>query len=188
MTDFQETVRRWNLRTIAIGIDRGFARRFFTDQRLSTIEQRTGERPVIAWTVVFSAFLVGPIALIVSLVLAATVLRGWSLLAVPVGLIVYGVNWTRSVTRRAGLVRLSFALAASILVVATDPAWNWAASAMSFTFVLGLWAVRFTYVVAPRFLRALVLRNHRAFELLREHIVIRAVQPGEGTVGEASPP
>jgi len=188
MTDFEETVQRWNRGEIAIGLDRGLARRFFTDQGLSTIEQRTGERPVIAWALVFGAFLVGPIALIASLVLAAMTLRVWSLLAIPVGLIVYGVNWARSATRRAGLVGLSFALAVSILVVATDPAWNWAASAMTFTFVLGLWAVRCTYVVAPRFLRALVLRNHRAFELLREHIVIRAVQPGEGTVGGASPP
>jgi hypothetical protein len=129
---------------------------------------------VIAWLCIFGAFLLGPTLLLGSAVLTALILKWWAFLVIPVGLLVYFVNQGESMKATAGLFNLSWGFGISVVVLLTDPPWNRLASGLTVAFIASLWAVRFRYVAAPRFLRTLILRNERAFHFLREYIEIRA--------------
>ena len=49
---------------LLIGIDRPMARKFYTDISASKIAENTGEKPYFEKTIVWLAFLFGPLALI----------------------------------------------------------------------------------------------------------------------------
>ena len=64
MSDFEASVRQAYVEEIAPGVDRSFARKFFTDLPLRTIQQHTGEAPVVEKTSAMVAFLGSPAALL----------------------------------------------------------------------------------------------------------------------------
>jgi hypothetical protein len=169
--DFAALREQWEGGSVSINIDRGFARQFFTDLTLSEIETRIGERPVRAWLLVFGAFLLAPTALLVTCVFAVIVLGWFSTVAIPVAVAIYITFQSSSISALSRLGIISWMLAISILafVLFAEPS-NRLGQAMISVFLLSLWALRFMYVSAPHFLRGLILRNVRAYDLVRDQI------------------
>ena len=74
---------------IIVGVDRPIARSFFTNVSVSKIEKATGYAPYFEKGTVFFFFLLGPVALIASLVVSVFAFGWWGLAAVVVGPILY---------------------------------------------------------------------------------------------------
>jgi hypothetical protein len=87
MTDHDQVVEQERAGKLLIGVDRAFARRFYTDVALKTIEERTGEAPYFEKLVVMGAFIGEHLALLGAAVLAVLVTGWWSILLIPAGLI-----------------------------------------------------------------------------------------------------
>lgn len=182
--DFLDLQGEWHAGRVAIGVDRAFARRFYTDQDLAFIQGRTGERPTADWAIVRGFWFVGPIALIVASILAIVALRGWALLAIPIGVIGFHKYQGRSSIGNAPLFGISWMFVVAALIFVTDEPSNRAATGTVAAYFLALWSLRFMYVMAAARLRAFVLRNHRAFAWLRGEITIRTIhgrEPSDAT-------
>ena len=101
--------------TLLIGIDRAFARRFYTDVPLTRIKEETGEAPYFEKIVVWFAFISAPIALLASFILSVLAFRWWAVLAIPLSAIVYfgfAGDSSRGQTRMLGVsIVLALAIA-----------------------------------------------------------------------------
>jgi hypothetical protein len=173
--DFDDVRKRYHAGEMAVGVDRGAARTFWTEVPIALIQERTGIAPVAAKCTVLVAFIGGPVALIASVTLLVVLMGWWAAIAIPLALIGWFVNHGRSCKATAGLGALSFALFLSVLPVMTNPQDGRLGAVMIFLFILSLWVSRFQYVMAARLFHAFVLNNEPAFEWLREHIVLRDV-------------
>lgn len=173
--DFATLQRQWKAGTIAIGIDRVFARQFYTDIAISEIDRRTGERDLVARFFVFGAFLVAPAALLMSCILAAVGLKWFSAIAIPIAIVTYARYQSSSSSARSRLGAISWIFALSIAVSLFGGPRNRLPSGMISAFLLSLWALRFMYVAAVRSLRSLVLRNARAYAWLQDNVSVQPI-------------
>jgi hypothetical protein len=162
--------REWKTGRIAIGIDRGFARQFYTDIAASEIEKRTGERDGFARSLVFGAFLLAPAALLGTCILTVIAFKWYSAIAIPIAVAIYAAYQGSSALARSKLTTISWMLALSIAAFILAGPRDPLPSALIFTFLLSLWALRFTYIAAVRSLRAFVLRNAWAYNWLRGEV------------------
>jgi len=161
---------------ILVGIDRAFARRLYTNVATSEIEEATGEAPYLGKLVVWFAFLSSPIAMLGSSVLAAYAFRWWSLLIIPVTLLWWVFNRSRSVRGGASIWLHTLLVIVAVSAHFMDLFSNVSISGFVTAFVFALWCDRFLYWSSTFFLRAFVLRNQRAFEEFRDDIIIRTVE------------
>ena len=176
MMDFDELVRKEAAGQLLLGVDRAFARRFYTDVPLREIEAKTGEAPYFEKAVVFLAFLGGPFTLLGSLILSVWVLGWWSGLFIPLAMLVWFGNHGDSARATARLRVISGILAICGCGFMTSYGLARSRWGLAFTFVAALWLSRLLYVSATSFLRGFVLRNRRAWEWLHEQFVLRHVQ------------
>ena len=171
--EYKAFVAHANSGTLLIGIDRAFARKFYTDIPLSRIKEKTGEVPHFEKIVVWFAFISAPIALFASFALSALAFRWWTALAIPLSAIVYFVvaaESSRSTSRMLGVsIVLVLAIASLFTNFFSSQFVPWYATAVAFAF----WAQRLVYCGATTLLRAFILRNQRALEFTREHIVVK---------------
>ena len=172
--------------TLLIGIDRAFARRFYTDVPLTRIKEETGEAPYFEKIVVWFAFISAPIALLASFILSVLAFRWWAVLAIPLSAIVYfgfAGDSSRGQTRMLGVsIVLALAIASLFTNFFSSQSVPWYATAVAFAF----WAQRLVYCGATTLLRAFILRNQRALEFTREHIAVKETTgaDAEGTLSE----
>ena len=159
-----------------IGIDRAVARKFYTDISLSKIEEETGEAPYFEKMVVWFAFLFAPVALLASFVLAVLAFQWWAALTIPLSIVIYFVFSGQSSMPRGGMLGISVFLALAIVSLFTGLFSSSFAPWYFIAVTFSLWASRLVYSAATAFLRAFVLRNQRALELMSEHIHIREAQ------------
>lgn len=172
---FEDVVRLEKNGQLLIGIDRTFARQFYTDLALRVVEAHTGEAPYLEKALVMGAFIGSPLAVLVSAILAILVIGWWSALAIPVALLVW-IRWYS--TSSHGRARLT---GVSVLLVAVVVFWRLGSPVtrdvwtLVLIYVAALWLGRFVYIGSTFFLRAFVLRNQRAFDWLRGHLTLRKV-------------
>lgn len=174
MIDFDELVRREASGQVVVGVDRPFARRFYTDLPVREIEAQTGEAPYFEKMVVYAAFIGGPLLLLVSLAESIWVLGWWSALFIPLAVIVWAVVYVNSPKARAGMTAISLIVVVSAIGFGVSngsrPEWG-----LILTYVSALWLSLLLYVAATSFLRGFVLRNRRAYEWIQEHLIVREV-------------
>lgn len=175
MTDeeYQALVARIQSGSLLIGVDRSMARKLYTDVSLSRIAAETGETPYFEKMVVLGAFVVGPVSLLASFVIAVLAFGWWAALAIPVSIIVYFVFAGASSMPKQGMAGVSVLLALALLGHYSD--WfpsdyvAWYAVLVLFA----IWNARLVYTAATHFIRAFVVRNRRAYEFLASHIHLR---------------
>lgn len=158
---------------LRLGIDRPYARKFYTDVPLRLVEQETGEAPYFEKVVSYACFLGSPIALLLSSIVAIFTFGWWSVAVVPLSFVTWLLYAGRSAAGTSRLFGITLVLAAVLLFHVVQP------DARRFTsffllFTLSLWLHRLLYVAATVFLRSFIIRNHRAFTFVYDHVVIRS--------------
>jgi len=160
---------------VLIGVDRIVARRFYTDLPISTIEKETGEAPYLDKLVVWFAFLMGPLALAASLVLAFVAFKWWGLIYLVVCPLIYLAYSSASVRGDSALPGISIIMVAAVCIHFLGPIANSRATGFVSLFLLSLWSVRFLYCSSTFLFRCFVIRNARAFRFLSDRLKIRYV-------------
>jgi hypothetical protein len=171
--DFQALVARIQSGAVLVGVDRSMARKFYTDVPLSRIQAETGEAPYLEKFIVFGAMICGPLALLASFVFAVLGFSWWAALAIPVSIVVYVVFAGASSIPGGGMggVTLLLGLAAVAIYFKWFPSQH--AGWYALLVVAALWNARLVYAAATHFIRAFIVRNRRAYELLAEHVHLR---------------
>ena len=120
----------------------------------------------------FLCYFGGPIALIVASVFSVIHFHWWSIVVIPILALFWFVYFSKSSTGAASGRLITVALAIAIAVHIFNPfGWN---STLFFLFAaLAFWFGRMLYIAATFFLRAFVIRNYRAYNLLADAIVVR---------------
>ena len=173
MSKHEEIVQREREGTILIGVDRIFARKFYTSTPTRTVQEMTGETLLMDRALVMSALVGGPLMLLGSAVLAAFVAGWWALLLIPTGLVVWMAYYGSS---SIGGARLSLV---SMLLVVAAVGLFWSGSTvrspwgLALLYLSALWVGRFVYSGSTALLRGFVLRNPRAFQWLEASLTIR---------------
>lgn len=160
---------------ILIGVDRVMARKFYTDIPIPIIEEETGEAPYFEKMIVWLAFLVGPISLIASLVLAFFALQWWGVICVFLCPFVYFRYLSFSAkgdSSMIGITLFSIVVTCVHFLGAFDFPWI---TGFVTVFLFSLWCVRLLYCLSTIFLRNFVIRNARAFQYLSEYLIIKHV-------------
>jgi hypothetical protein len=186
--NFEEVVSRARTGELLIGVDRGFARRFYTGVSVGVVEEHTGEAPYTEKGLVLAAWVGGPVALLVSAALTPFVIGWWSALAIPVAGLVWIAYFTSSSLGGARLTVVSILLVAAAALCAMSLWPGRGIWALVFLYVAALWLVRFVYIGSTLFLRAFVLRNRKAFEWLEEFLMLREVETDSSTTRAFGPP
>lgn len=166
-----ELVKQESDGTIRFGIDRAHARQFYTDIPIRVVEEQTGETPYFEKVVVYLCWLGSPVALVVSSWFAVTAFHWWSVLIIPVTLMIWLMHATRSAAGTSRLLGGSLVLAGGVALYLFLPGARKFALFLS-AFSLALWLHRFLYIGATHFLRSFIIRNHRAFAYLHKCVTI----------------
>ena len=161
---------------VLFGLDRMVARKFFMDIPIRNIKEQTGEAPYIEMFAVWTLQIASHLALLSTWVLAFFAFGWWSALAIPVSLAIYVIFVGLSSLPGHGLLGITIALAAIVVVAAVDVFPSKAIAWYFVVLLLSLWAARSVYSASWHFVRAFVLRNRKAFEMLSSHIDIRAAK------------
>jgi hypothetical protein len=159
---------------LRLGIDRPYARKFYTDVPLRFIEQETGETPYLEKLIALMCFIGSPVALLLSSIVAVMNLGWWSVGVIPLSFIAWLLYAGRSAAGTSRLLGITILLLATVLAYVLQPDWRrWTLFLTLFT--LALWLHRVLYTVATIFLRSFVIRNYRAFSLVYDYVVIRNI-------------
>ena len=123
MSDYDTIVEQEEAGTILVGIDRAFARRFYTDVSLATIGEKTGETPYLEKLVVFGAFIGKHITLLGAVVLAVLVLGWWSAVVIPIGILIWVLFSSTSSLGGSRMLGITFILAGTLTgIILSAPA------------------------------------------------------------------
>ena len=161
---------------VLIGVDRAMARKFYTDIPISIMEEETGETPYFEKMIVWLAFLIGPISLVASLVLAFFALSWWGVICVflcPFVYFIYSSSSVKGDSRMVGITIFFIVVTCVHFLGVFDVPWI---TGFATVFLFSLWCVRLLYCSSTLLLRSFVIRNARAFQYLSEYLVIRHVE------------
>ncbi|HVZ00962.1 MAG TPA: hypothetical protein VHA35_15755 [Dongiaceae bacterium] len=170
--EHQEFQKKAYADKLVVGVDRIFARRFYTNTSVQKMRSLTGEPVPIAKAAVMLAFIIGPLLVVAASVLTFMGLEWWGLLAVPAGIVVYIYYQGLSVLGRSRLTPISIITMAAIAVSPFGILPVRIAESLC-CFSAALWCGRFQYVGSTFFVRALIIRNVKAFNALEGELVIR---------------
>ena len=167
--DWKKTVELFYKDKLTFGVDRAEARRFFTSLSLSKIESMIGEKPYFEKMAVMGAFISAPICLIAAIV-GAFFAFGWlGLLALVIYPIIYFVYMSGSSLGNSSNV---FALICLIgIAIAYFSFGEFMGFISVICFAVSLWLTRFVYIGSTTFLRALMTRNYRAWQIFNPKVV-----------------
>jgi hypothetical protein len=157
---------------LLVGVDRPTARKVFTDLTVSRINEKTGYAPYLEKSIVLSLFVLGPLALVTSVVIVFFEFGWWGLVSIVAFPVLYLLYYGMSARGGAGPYMISALLLASIgLYVLGDlqPAFIRPA----IVFIFALWCGRMMYVFAAFFYRAMAIRSAKLFEFLSAGIVLK---------------
>ncbi len=174
-TEHKDLVKLAETGKILIGVDRVAARKFFMDIPLSTIQEKTEETPYFAKTLVMSAFMLGPAALITSVTLAFIAYGWWGFIPLLLCPLVYLLYQGSSSAGGASLSLITvFVVIVSLvhfLGIFNAP---WSTGFVA-VFLFSLWCTRLVYSAATFMYRAFAVRNRKAFEFLSPGLSIKHV-------------
>ena len=157
---------------VALGIDRAFARKFYTDVSLARIAEETGETIYFEKAIVWFLFLAVPSGFIGMSVFSVLAFKWWSLLILPACWLFWSFYASESVRGTSRARFISILLILSLLMVVTNLV-NLSTALFLLTFILTLWLTRQLYILSTFLLRCFVLRNVKAFSILRSDIIIK---------------
>jgi len=175
-TEHKELVKLAEAGKILIGVDRAAARKLFTDVPLSKIQKMTGETPYFEKVLVISAFILGPVALITSVILAFIAFGWWGLIPLLLCPVIYLLYQGSSSVGGAGLSLITASVVVAGLVHFLgnfNAPWSTGFVAV---FLFSLWCARFVYSAATFMYRAFAIRNRKAFEFLSQGMSIKHVE------------
>jgi hypothetical protein len=153
--EYQQLVKDAYRGGTLIGVDRGFARKLYTDVSTAKIRELTGETPYVGKAVVWFAFLGGPLFALTSFVLAGIVFRWWALAVIPVCFVVWFSYKGISSSGGARMFSISLALAAAVGAYLANVIPNRVAALFAVSFLLALWCERLLYCAATFFFSGL---------------------------------
>jgi len=171
-SEHAEIVRDEDAGRLRIGIDRPVARKFYTDMSISSIEAETGEAPYFEKLLVFTCFIGGPIALLATIVFSVIYFHWWSVAIVPILVFLWVAYYAASPVGGSGAGFITLVLAVAVALHIFNP-FGWSSTLFFVCAALAFWFGRVLYTVSTFFLRAFVIRNHRAFNLLADTIAIK---------------
>lgn len=150
---------------LLVGIDAAVARKLFTQKDMESIRELTGEAPRFESAVVSAALGASWLALFASFALALTAFGSWAWVVIPVTGMIFFIYMGHASIGHQRFFFLSLLILAGIAaVVFAYP--SRPVSLYALAVIAAFWFARLTYVTATMMLRAFVLRNKRAFELL----------------------
>jgi len=166
-------VKQESAGSILLGVDRAHARQFYTDISVRVVEEQTGEAPYFEKMTVWLSLIGSIVALLVSFWFAILAFRWWSVIVIPVALMLWLLYASRSTAGTSRLLGSTVVVAGVVALHFLRP------DAQRFTpfllsLALALWLYRFVYISATHFLRSFIIRNHRAFTYVHEFITIRS--------------
>ena len=173
MLDFDDLVRREADGSVLLGVDRTFARRFYTNVSLNEIEARTGQTPYFEKAVIYTALVGAPVLLLLSVIRSPWVIGWWSALSIPVAVLIWIGFYGDSARAGARLRVISVVVVGVGIGTLVTDGQTRAVWFLGFVYASALWLTRLLYISATSFLRALVLQNRRAWEWLHEQFVLR---------------
>ena len=170
--EYQNLVKRVCEGKVSVGVDRTVARKVYTGLSITKIREFTDETPYFEKAVVLFAFVGGPLFALTSAALAVVSFHWWAFLVIPVCLSVWFVY--KGVSSRGGarMVFISFVLGGSVVAYFADIMPTKLSGIFLGSFIAALWCERLVYSAATSFLRALVLRNLKAFNKFSEGLSI----------------
>jgi hypothetical protein len=171
-SEHAEIVTKESEGKLRLGIDRSYARKFYTDVPIRLVQRETGEAPYFEKLVAFTCFLGSPITLLLSSIVAISNFGWWSAAVIPVSFIAWLLYAGRSAAGRSRLLGLTVVLLGMLLFHLLQPEGRRFTS-FFLLFTLSLWLHRLLYIAATVFLRSFIIRNHRAFSLVYDHVAIR---------------
>lgn len=172
--EYELLIRKEGDGNLLIGIDRAFARRFYTDLPTAYVQLETGESPYVEKAIVNCFFVASPICLLIAAALAVWCFSWWSILIVPGIILTWLVYGASSSMGTSQIGTISLMLIAALALLLFDPSSRWF-SPFLVLLILAFWLNRFMYITATVFLRAFVLRNQKAFALVHDHLTLRYV-------------
>jgi len=175
-TEHKELVKLAKAGKILIGVDRVAARKLFTEVPLSKIQEMTGETPYFEKLLIMSTFILGPTALLTSVIVAFIAFGWWGLIPMLFCPVFYLLYQGSSSVGGARLTLITASVVVAGLVHFLDSfnaPWSTGFVAM---FLFSLWCARFVYSTATFMYRTFAIRNRKAFEFLSQSISIKHVE------------
>ena len=173
--EHEEIIKLEKQGKLVIGIDRGMARKFYTSVPIARIDEETGEAPYTEKMIVLLSFILGPIAVLASILLGFFAFGWWGIISMvlcPVMYFGYQGTSSRGGSRIIGItIFLLISVGIHFLANLNAPL----ITGFAVVFIFSLWCARFLYCSSTFFLRAFILRNRKAFEYLSNYFVIRNV-------------
>jgi len=160
---------------ILIGIDRPMARKFYTDIPISEIKSKTDEAPYFEKIIIWFAFLMAPIALISSITLSFIALKWWGSILLIIFPIIYLSYSSASAIGTSRLTGITIIFVLSIIIHFTGFLPNSRITLSITIFLLSLWCIRLLYCASTFLLRAFIIRNEKAFDYLKDYLIIKNV-------------
>lgn len=161
---------------IVVGVDRPTARSFFTRTSVSKVENATGYAPYLEKWTVFFFFLMGPLALIGSIIAAILAFSWWALAVGAVCLVVYLGYQAMSSRGGAGAYLISILLVVSAAIHFLHFISLPTVTLFWLLYVTALWSTRMLYVSSTVLYRVMALRDAKLYNLLSEGIVLRQLE------------
>lgn len=160
---------------ILIGIDRVTARQFYTGVSIKKIKQETGESPYFEKTIVFGAFLLGPISLLATIILGFRFFNWWGIACLIFCPLIYFVYYGLSVRGNSKMIGISILLLISVCTYSLNFFGVPKITGFVTVFILSLWCARFLYCSSTVLLRNFVIRNEKAYQYLSQHLEIKSI-------------
>jgi hypothetical protein len=157
---------------LLIGIDRPFARRFYTDTPIAAVLAETGEAPYFEKLTIFPLFVGGPLLLLSASISAAIFFGWWAVLTIPVFIFIWMLYYSASSHGRSRSIGISIVLVCCFIVSFTSLI-PFSFGVTFSLFFASLWCSRVLYSASTMYLRCFILRNARAFEMLRDEITLK---------------
>jgi hypothetical protein len=170
--EHSQIVREESDGNLLIGIDRSFARKFYTDVPNRVVEEQTGETPYVAKFIVLVCLIASPLCFLAAAVLSVIYFAWWSILIIPVAAVLWLLYSGASSAGTTRIIGISIFAVAAIALQVFHPI-SWSFTPFLLVLSLALWLNRFMYVAATFFLRAFVIRNHRAFAFVHENLTLK---------------
>ena len=173
--EHRQIIKEEEAGTLLIGVDRPSARKFFTDVPRQTLAEKLEEPLYLEKAIVLSSFVLGYALIAASVALSVRAFGWWAFLVATVTLVVWASYLAESSKGATGIVSALLVVGAVLTVYALVDL-SWATKLWLFTFAGSIFFSRFTYSASTFLLRALVIRNWRALDLLEGNgVVLRKV-------------
>lgn len=155
---------------IHIDVDPALARKFFFDSDIETINEEIGEKLSIESLLVNLCGLVAPILLIVEIILSIIALKWYSIIAIPIMVKVFYDIIGKTAIGRQGFIGSLIFIIICVILACYFKDMETIMTVWLILLPLPFFVLNLMYTLASLFIHSLVLRNEKAFNLLKNKI------------------